>query len=91
MIYSFPCERGSQTKAYIIITSPDGTLATQKEPPRLTSRLGAKASKNPKNHQSIALKSQSSATIIAEVLFCCLSRKAVFDMAGREGKFTWNL
>ena len=24
-------------------------------------------------------------------LFCCLSRKAVFDMAGREGKFTWNL
>ena len=24
-------------------------------------------------------------------LFSCLSRKAVFYMAGREGKFTWNL
>jgi hypothetical protein len=34
MIYSFSRERGSQTKAYIIITSPDGTLATQKEKPR---------------------------------------------------------
>ena len=42
----------SQTKAYIIITSPVGTLATQKEPPRLQSRLAAKACKNQENHHA---------------------------------------
>ena len=29
--------------------------------------------------------------VFSVFLFCCLSRKAVFDMAVREGKFTWNL
>ena len=29
--------------------------------------------------------------VFSVFLFCCLSLKAVFDMAGREGKFTWNL